>query len=235
MLIPRSQSGKLNHYHSVYGQTVEGNPLVYWHPKDTAPEIVVMASIHGDEAETTVVLSEALRYTACSDLRCAVILAANPDGMMRGTRCNARGVDLNRNMPTENWTDQPVTYRSREGEPRDIELSTGEFAGSEPENQALIKLIEKLKPQAIVTLHAALACIDDPSGSPLAKTLAKRTGLPLVEDVGYPCPGSFGTWAGERGLNLVTYEVEADSLYNLKKKHVPVLIDLLLGKLNLEA
>ena len=58
----------------------------------------------------------------------------------------------------------------------------------------------------MVALHAPLACIDDAESGPLAQWLAKKTGLPLVSDVGYPTPGSFGTWGGEQGIRVVTYE-----------------------------
>ena len=43
-----------------------------------------------------------------------------------------------------------------------------------------------------------------------------------------------GTWAGEHGLDLVTWEVEAASLYDLKDHHVPILIDLMTGRFDLE-
>ena len=44
-----------------------------------------------------------------------------------------------------------------------------------------------------------------------------------------------GTWAGEQGLTLVTWELEAASLYDLKDRHVPILIDLMTGRIELEA
>ena len=47
--------------------------------QDVNPEI--LAAIHGDEAETTVVVSEALRTLPTGDLQAAVILCGNPDGM----------------------------------------------------------------------------------------------------------------------------------------------------------
>jgi protein MpaA len=90
-----------------------------------------------------------------------------------------------------------------------------------------------MKPRAVITLHAALACIDDLDSSFLGKQLAERTGLPL-EPVAYATPGSFGSWAQEHGLNLVTYEFEAASPYELKERHAPVLIDVLTGQIEIE-
>ena len=46
--------------------------------------------------------------------------------------------------------------------------------------------------------------------------------------------GSFGTWAQEHELNLVTYEFEAASPYDLKERHAPVLIDVLTGNIGPE-
>ena len=234
MLEERSKRGIIRHAGTVYGESHEGNSLTVWPPEDENPEILVLASIHGDESETTVVLSDALRSIRPDGLKNAAILCGNPDGLARGTRGNARGVDLNRNFPASNWSPEPVYYKSRENDPQDIALSPGTQPASEPETKALLALLEKLKPRAVVSLHAALACIDDAEGSFLGRQLAERTGLPLEPDVGYATPGSFGSWAREQRLNLVTYELEAASPYDLKDRHAPVLIDLLTGKIPLE-
>ncbi len=229
-LVERARRGVLRHEPSSYGSSREGAPLLVWRPA-TAPEILILASIHGDESETTVVVSEALRSIRQENLKAAVILCANPDGIIRGTRCNAHGVDLNRNFPTSNWSSEPVHYKSRESDVRDIALSPGPEPASEPETIALISLIDELSPRAVVSLHSALACIDDADKSPLGHRLAEATGLPLQGDIGYPTPGSMGTWAGERGLNLITYEVEPAPPYDLKDRHVPIMIDLMTGRI----
>jgi protein MpaA len=219
---------------SLYGTSLEGIPLTVYLPDGGSADLVVLASIHGDEAETTVVVSEALRCLPRGELQAAIIPCANPDGMLRGTRGNARGVDLNRNFPTSNWKPEPVFYKTRANDARDIALSPGEQPASEPETTALLSLLERLKPRAVVSIHAALACIDDAGGSPLGRRLAARCGLPLLTEIGYPTPGSMGTWASERGLTLVTWELEAASLYDLKDRHVPILIDLMTGRFELE-
>ena len=234
-LVERRDRGVIRHASSVYGASVEGIPLTVFLPESGSAEVLILASIHGDEDETTVVVSEALRCLPRGDLQAAVILCGNPDGMLRGTRGNARGVDLNRNFPTSNWSPDPVFYKSRANDVRDIALTTGSHPASEPETSALIALIEELQPRAVVTLHSALACVDDSGASHLGRQLAARSGLSLLTEIGYPTPGSMGTWAGERGLNLVTLELEDASLYTLKDRHVPIMIDLMTSRFELEA
>ena len=232
-VVERRDRGVIRHAGSVYGASLGGVPLTVYLPETGSAEIVVLASIHGDEAETTVAVSEALRCIPKGDLQTAVILCGNPDGMLRGTRGNGRGVDLNRNFPTTNWSPDPVHYKSRASDARDIALSPGAEPASEPETRALLALLERLQPRAVVSLHSALACVDDSGASPLGQRLAERSALPFLTEIGYPTPGSMGTWAGERGLNLVTLELEDASLYALKDHHVPILIDLMTGRIEL--
>lgn len=232
-LVERRDRGVIRHASSVYGASAEGVPLTVHLPDAGNADVVILAAIHGDETETTVVVSEALRCLPRGELRAAVILSGNPDGILRGTRGNARGVDLNRNFPTTNWSPNAVHYKSRANDARDIALSPGNAPASEPETRALLALIEQLKPRAVVSLHSALACVDDSGASHLGRQLSERCALPFLTEIGYPTPGSMGTWASERGLNLVTLELEDASLYTLKDRHVPILLDLMTGRFEL--
>ena len=229
-LRPRPQWGTHTVAPTTYGRSVLGLPLEVWRPSGRC-ELLVFASIHGEEPETTYALSRALRQLPGAPAHAAVVLAANPDGLLRGTRCNARGVDLNRNFPTTNWQAAPVTCRSTIEDPSDVVLGTGDAPGSEPEVQALLALIAELRPQAVVALHAPLACIDDANESPLGRRLAARTRMPLVRDVGYPTPGSFGSWGAEHGVPVITYEFPLAATEVLMRDHVPVLVELLTGTL----
>ena len=234
-MVPRHDRGVIRHPQQTYGSSVDGVPLAVYLPASGSAEVLILAAIHGDESETTVVVSEALRTLPAGDLKAAVILCGNPDGMLRGTRGNARGVDLNRNFPTSNWKPDPVFYKSRANDARDIALTTGSEPASEPETKALLALIGKLNPRAVVTLHSALACVDDSGASHLGRQLADRCALPFLTEIGYPTPGSMGTWASERSLNLVTLELEDASLYTLKDRHVPIMLDLMTGRFELDA
>lgn len=223
---PRAEWGTIPWAPVQYGRSHLGVPLDVWKPTGQC-SLLVFAGIHGEEPETTYALSRALRQLTAPPAHCAVVLAANPDGILRGTRGNARGVDLNRNFPTRDWRPGTVTHRSTMEDPSDILLGTGDAPASEPETRALMSLIDDLRPAAVVALHAPLACIDDANASPLGERLARRTGLPFVRDVGYATPGSFGTWGGKRGLPVITYEFPLAATEVLMRDHVPVLVELL--------
>src|SRR5262249_36308020 len=135
-----------------------------------------------------------------------------------GTRGNSLGVDLNRNFATRNW-----------GPPLPGELPTGSGPASEPETQALVRLIERLSPAFVLSVHSDLACVDDPRSTPLARWLAARSGLALVAGVGYATPGSLGTWCAERGLDIVTLELERLGPQDLRRKWGPILADVIRG------
>jgi protein MpaA len=225
-LRPRHQWGTHILEAETYGQSHLGIPLEVWRPRHTC-RLLLFAGIHGEEPETTFALSRALRQLTEPSPHCAVVLAANPDGLLRGTRGNARGVDLNRNFPTSDWTPDHVAHRSTLDDPSDVLLATGSHPGSEPETLALINLIAELKPQAAIALHAPLACIDDEHRTALGQWLAERTSMPLVTSVGYATPGSFGTWGTEHHLSVVTYEFPLTNPDALVREHVPVLVELL--------
>ncbi len=229
-LRPRSAWGTHAVPPTTYGRSVLGLPLEVWRPSRRC-ELLIFAAIHGEEPETTWALSRALRQLDGSPAHVAVVLAANPDGLVRGTRANANGVDLNRNFPATNWRAEPVTSRATIDVPSDVLLSPGATAASEPETRALLSLINELRPDAVIALHAPLACIDDAHDSALGQRLAARTGLPLVRDVGYPTPGSFGSWGSEHGVPVITYEYPVIGNEALMAMHVPVLVELLTGTL----
>lgn len=166
---------------------------------------LVVAGVHGDEPSgVAVVQSLAERLSASPEegpdgLRLALMPLANPDGLAAGTRVNASGVDLNRNFPTSDFGTGESSGQ----------YYGGESAASEPETRAIIDVIETHRPEIIISLHAPLACVNYNGPSmEVAQQLSQLTGLPAVDDVGYPCPGSMGTYYGkERQTPLITLEL----------------------------
>lgn len=136
-----------------------------------------------------------------------VIPILNPDGFARGTRNNANNVDLNRNYPTLNWGRQPEGRK----------IYFGPMPASEPETRLVLKLLADVQPDKILSIHQPLECNnnDGPNGLALAELMARHNGYPVEPYIGFPTPGSFGTFAGiERGIPMVTLEMpkgEAES------------------------
>ncbi|CNE06323.1 murein peptide amidase A [Yersinia rohdei] len=212
-----------------YGTSLLGAPLLYFPAANpTANTGLIIAGTHGDESAAIVALSCALRSISPQQQRHHVILAVNPDGCQLGLRANANGVDLNRNFPAQNWQSGDTVYRwNSAAEARDVVLSTGEHAGSEPETQALCTLIAQLSPRWVVSFHEPLACIEDPASSALGARLAANFALPLVTTVGYATPGSFGSWCAELDLPCITAELPPISADEASECYLAALIDLL--------
>nr|AIF26811.1 putative murein peptide amidase A [uncultured bacterium fosmid pJB95A1] len=210
----------------VYGESVQGTALRYI-PSIGKCRLLVFAGIHGEEPETTFLLSRCLRAFDKPFQDVAFILCANPDGMTLGTRGNFNGVDLNRNFPTANWQEDNVLSRSVLEAPRDTALSAGCRPGSEPEVAALLRLVESLQPQSILSIHAPIGCVDAPARTPLVERLCEAFNLPWIPDIGYPTPGSFGTWCKERQIECVTLELPRMSLEALFDRYGASFIDFL--------
>lgn len=209
ILHPRPLRGRLNTDYQAYGRTVMDAPLLWFPaPAADAESGLIVAGTHGDETAAVVTLSCAMRSLPECYRRHHVVLAVNPDGCQLGLRANANGVDLNRNFPAANWRAGDTVYRwNSAAEERDVKLSTGAYAGSEPETKSLCQLIHRLKPQWVISFHEPLACIEDPHRTQVGAWLAEKSALPLVTSVGYETPGSFGSWCADLGLPCITAEL----------------------------
>jgi protein MpaA len=182
--------------HQLMGRSARGRPImieVLGQGEDTT---LVMAAIHGDEpAGMPLVdqLAEHLQNDARSlqGRRVVLLRAANPDGVAAKTRENAHGVDLNRNFIAANRVNNE-TY--------------GNTALSEPEAQALQKIIKEYRPNRIVSIHQPLTCVDyDGPARALATRMAQYCDLP-IKKLGAR-PGSLGSYTGEE-LKIPTITLE---------------------------
>ncbi|MCB1166706.1 MAG: DUF2817 domain-containing protein [Leptospiraceae bacterium] len=167
---------------------------------------LLIGGVHGDEPEGFLFAErfvEDLQDGALSlpeDLSVFVVPRMNPDGCAVDRRTNARNVDLNRNLPTKDWTSDFTNPR----------YFPGLEAGSEVESAATVSLLEALKPGMIISLHSYEHAMINYNGDclDLAKCMEKSNGLPPKSDIGYPTPGSLGTFAGwEREIPTITLEI----------------------------
>lgn len=188
---------------STVGHSVQGAPIDAIRLGNGPNRTLVFGVFHGDEPAGEVACRRLVEYlmktpsqlSGCSVLVCPVL---NPDGLAAGTRVNARGVDVNRNFPAKNWTSDGKGTRTW----------GGPAAGSEPETQAVLGLLESFQPSKIVSIHAPLHNVNyDGPAADLAKRMSLKNGYVVEPDIGYPTPGSFGSFAGrERGIPVITLE-----------------------------
>lgn len=188
--------------------TVSGNTLTVVNDKDNN-SVLVVGCVHGDEPQGKFLIEEYLKVNRNSKL--IFIPCLNPDGLARGTRVNANGVDINRNFPTKNWV------LSEESD-----FYGGEKPASEVETKFLMDIVEKYSPRLILTLHAPFKVVNyDGEARSVAEEISKIMNYPVEESIGYPTPGSFGTWAGiERGIPTITLELDEEIDVELLKEPV---------------
>ena len=158
---------------------------------------LVIGVFHGDEPQGKFLIEEYIKQNPQSYL--LFIPCLNPDGLQLNQRTNSNGVDLNRNFPTKNWV---------LGE-KD-QFFGGHEPASEIETQFLIDTINEFMPDIILTLHAPYKVVNyDGPAKGLAEEISQIINYPVEENIGYPTPGSFGTYAGiERNIKTITLELD---------------------------
>ncbi|MGZ3691412.1 MAG: DUF2817 domain-containing protein [Pseudobdellovibrio sp.] len=182
--------------------------------------ILIIGGVHGDEPEGVVAakgLLEKFRQSYDLDLNITLIPEFNPEGILLNQRVNSNKVDLNRNLPTKDWT--PVAAKER--------YNPGPSALSEKENQALVQFLKDNKVDLIISMHSWNPMLNTNGDIPEAKIIAELTGYTIEPDIGYPTPGSLGTYAGlENNIPTLTYEVQRELPFDhIIKIHVPAIIE----------
>lgn len=187
--------------------TPEGRALAWFVVGDGPDTLLILGGIHGDEASSSRLAWRFLSWAAgrpalLGARRVVVAPAVNPDGLAAATRLNARGVDLNRNFPAANW---------RAADARN--LGPGPQPASEPETRFVLALLERYRPERVVSIHAAAACVNwDGPAAALAHFMGRASGLPPKASIGYATPGSLGSWLGvDRAVPTVTFELRTRS------------------------
>lgn len=178
--------------------------------------LMLVGGIHGGlEANTIDLVQRMVGHfsTTPNDVLSGVMLilipSLNPDGASVGSnlqaRFNANGVDLNRNWGC-GW--QPEAFF------REIPVSPGTSAFSEPETTALASLISDLRPQSVVFYHSAAngifsgSCDDNTVSDTLAQVLGDATNYPYGASFdAYPLSGTASNWVDSLGIPSVAVEL----------------------------
>ncbi|MEY4616992.1 MAG: hypothetical protein RJB66_1952 [Pseudomonadota bacterium] len=203
------------------GTSAHGLPIkAFEFGSPQSPSILCLGGVHGDEIEG-VTLAWSLWDEFIKDfpykLHLILIPEMNPDGVLYKTRVNANKVDLNRNLPTQDWISQTLNPR----------YPPGPHPASEPETKAFLKLWEQHKFQFVFSLHSwnPLINTNGPCGE-VADVLHHHLGSPVEPSMGYPTPGALGTFAGlEKAVPTITLEIQRGLLNDqVIEKYKPAML-----------
>ena len=170
------------------GESVRGRPIMAYRLGERDERTVVLFStMHGDEPRTRQILLSLRDGRPIRDVDLWVVPTYNPDGLARGTRKNAHGVDLNRNFPYR-WADLDGAYES------------GPRPRSEPETRAVARFLADVRPHRILSFHQPLHGVDqDTKNKRFARKVARTMRLPRkVFDCGGVCHGTMTSWYNHR-------------------------------------
>ena len=170
------------------GHSVMGRPIRAWRLGEPGKRrIVLVSTMHGDEPHPRAILETLRDGRSIRGVDLWVVPTYNPDGLARGTRRNARGVDLNRNFP-HRWKDLDGRYES------------GRRPASEPETRAVMAFLEEIDPVRVVSFHQPLNGVDTDTKDPrFARRLARALRLPRTSlDCGGLCHGTMTMWFNHR-------------------------------------
>jgi protein MpaA len=156
-----------------------------------------VGTIHGTEPAGVAVTRLLLGGPAPRSGTLWILQDLNPDGRAAGTRGNARGVDLNRNFPSQ-W--RPIGLR---GDPQ--------YAGprplSEPESRLCVRAVERLRPDVTIWFHQPQTIVRafGPS-EPTARRYARLVGM-VYRRIHWPS-GSAPNWQNHRYAGRPAFVVE---------------------------
>lgn len=189
-------------------KTAQGNSINLFMNKEHN-SVLVLGCMHGDEPQGEYLINEYIKSN--TDTKLMFVPCVNPDGVKAKTRVNSNGVDINRNFPTKNWE---LTAKN--------EFFGGNTPASEIETKFLVEIIEKYKPKFILTLHAPYKVVNyDGDALEIAEKISEIINYPVESSIGYPTPGSFGTWAGIE-KNIPTITLELDEEIDVKELRKPM-------------
>jgi murein peptide amidase A len=183
----------------VIGHSINNRPLEAATFGRGPNRVYLIGGIHGDEPEGQLAaVTATAAFPRSATVR--VLRDANPDGTRARTRGNTTGRDLNRNWPASNFR---------------ASHASGQTPLSEPETAALHRDLHVFAPHVVIVFHSSrsgpFVNYDGPAAH-LARAFAAAAAKDdprwrVVPDMGYPTPGSLGSYIGrDRGIPILTIE-----------------------------
>lgn len=171
----------------VIGHSALGRPITARRIGDPSSprKAIVVGAIHGDEGAGRAIVRALAADGLGSSSDVWLISTANPDGSVRDARTNAHGVDLNRNF-SRGWR---AGTRGRLDYP-------GARPFSEPESQAVRRLVLRLRPRVTIWMHQPWGQVLAPchGTAALQRRYARIARMPVKRCRGSDLPGTATRW-----------------------------------------
>jgi protein MpaA len=185
------------------GKSVKGNDIkAFKSALDGAKYNYILGAVHGDEIEGAHLATQLHQWLINQEeinFPIIIVPIVNIDGFNAGSRTNGNGVDLNRNLPSEQWTP----------EARDEKYFPGTHPLSEPENQFLVSLFEQYPPRFILSFHSWYPVLNyNGKCREIAEFLKSFNNYAIEADFeNHPTPGSLGEFGPQKfNCPVLTFE-----------------------------
>lgn len=172
--------------HRVIGHSVKDRAIHAWrvgNPRSPR-KVVVLAAMHGNESAPSQILRSIRDGRPVRNVDLWLVPTMNPDGVARGSRKNAHGVDLNRNFPRE-WA------------PLDGVSESGPRPASERETRVMMRFLRAVDPRFVVSFHQPLRGVDTFGAKKrwFGRRLSRELQLPTKDFAcGNGCHGTLTQW-----------------------------------------
>jgi len=208
--------GRTNSSGEVIGRSLQGRPITAFRLGAGVEAVAFVGDTHGAPEKMTEQLVEtALDYyrqhasEIPREVSAYFIPTLNPDGLALGSRYDARGIDLNRNWATSDWTPNPNDPGGV------IKGAGGPQPFSEPETRSMRDFLVSHKIRASVFYHLPWGGIwGEYHSMDLARDIAQASEYALHQpDVGTPyrMTGTAHRWADEHGQQSLLLELRPNA------------------------
>jgi murein peptide amidase A len=182
---------------SLFGRPIRAVQLTGNQPRRT---ILVVGCIHGTECAGMRITRRLVRRGAVSGADLWIVHNINPDGFRLGVRQNGRGVDLNRNFPSE-WRPLGTRWDPQYSGPRPL---------SEPETRIARRLVFRIRPDVTIWFHQPQALVRAWGQSiQTARRYARLARVPY-RSIRWP-RGTAPNWQNHRFPGVASFVVELPS------------------------
>ncbi len=212
----------------VFGESAEGREIFCYKIGQGAVPVLFVSSIHGNEVGTIKLAHRLLNWLnqdsgKYNQFSFYIIPVFNPDGHHiakhnpnyfgggRKGRFNGHNVDLNRNFPTPSFQSNSFWGIGKNYSEK-INVFCGEFGGSEPEIQGLIKFIQEKQIKFYFAFHSMGAGVmgnNQPLAQELMDVFAKASGYTkegLGDWVNLKQTGTAKEWCDIHSINYLEIE-----------------------------